>query len=127
LSAAAQWSARLDGEVAVKKLAVPVLFLAAQGDTDFANDAQTLYRECASADKRLELVTGADHGTFMLSGSSGEGPRRTLLNFLQMHSSWGRSDFAPSLPGRSGEAIDGENPPVVSGLGGPPLGLVLFV
>ena len=87
LSAPAQWSARLDGDAAVKKLAAPVLFMAAQGDTDFANDAQTLYGEAASADKRLELVAGADHGTFILSGSSGKGPRTILLDFLRVHSS----------------------------------------
>jgi pimeloyl-ACP methyl ester carboxylesterase len=86
LSPAAQWSARLDGDAAVKKLAVPVLFMAARGDTDFANDAQTLYGEAASADKRLELVAGADHGTFMLSGSSGKGPRTVLLDFFHVHS-----------------------------------------
>ena len=87
LSPAAQWSARLDGDAAVKKLAVPVLFMAAHGDTDFANDAQTLYGEAASSDKRLELVAGADHGTFMVRGSSGKGPRTILLSFLRMHSS----------------------------------------
>jgi len=87
LSPAAQWSARLDGDAAVKKLAVPVLFMAAHGDTDFANDAQSLYGEAASSDKRLELVAGADHGTFMVRGSSGKGPRTILLSFLHLHSS----------------------------------------
>jgi alpha-beta hydrolase superfamily lysophospholipase len=67
-------------------LAVPVLFMAAKGDRDFANDAQTLYNEAASTDKQLDLVAGADHGTFMVRGSSGKGPRATLLDFLHTRS-----------------------------------------
>jgi len=59
----------------------PKLFIAAQGDGSAAATAQTFY-ETASGAKRLEVVTGADHGTDLLEGRQGEAVRRLILDFL---------------------------------------------
>ena len=85
LSAAATWSTRLDADAAAAKLAVPVLYLAAEDDTDFASDASKLYAETAEADKGLLLLPGASHGTFLLRGSPGPQARKAVLDFLAAH------------------------------------------
>jgi uncharacterized protein len=59
----------------------PKLFLAAQGDGSAAATAQTFY-DTASGAKRLEIVTGSDHGTDLLEGQQGETVRRLILEFL---------------------------------------------
>lgn len=59
----------------------PKLFIAAQGDGSAAATAQTFY-ETASGAKRLEIVTGADHGTDLLEGRQGETARSLILDFL---------------------------------------------
>jgi uncharacterized protein len=59
----------------------PKLFIAAQGDGSAAATAQTFY-DTASGAKRLEVVTGADHGTDLLEGRQGETVRRVILEFL---------------------------------------------
>jgi len=70
---------------AVKKLDVPTLYVASQGDQnppyDFAADAQRLYDETATDDKRVELVPGALHGTFLVDGSAAV--RKLLLAFVR--------------------------------------------
>lgn len=48
--------------VAVRSLTVPVIFVAAKDDEDFASQAQSLYTACASTDKKLDIVLGAAHG-----------------------------------------------------------------
>jgi uncharacterized protein len=59
----------------------PKLFIAAQGDGSAAATAQTFY-DTASGAKRLEIVTGADHGTDLLEGQQGEAVRGLILDFL---------------------------------------------
>lgn len=59
----------------------PKLFIAAQGDGSAAATAQTFY-DTASGAKRLEIVTGVDHGTDLLEGQQGETVRELILNFL---------------------------------------------
>jgi pimeloyl-ACP methyl ester carboxylesterase len=54
-------------------LRVPTLFVAAVGDQnppyDFAADAERLFDATATSEKRLELVPGSSHGTFLVDGS----------------------------------------------------------
>ncbi len=75
----------LDALPAVKKLQVPTLYVAAEGDQnppyDFAADAQTLYDATATDDKRLEVVQGTQHGTFLVDGSAAV--RALLLSFIR--------------------------------------------
>jgi uncharacterized protein len=59
----------------------PKMFIAAQDDGSAATTAQTFY-DTASGAKRLEVVTGADHGTEILEGRQGETVRRLILEFL---------------------------------------------
>jgi pimeloyl-ACP methyl ester carboxylesterase len=59
----------------------PKLFVAAQGDGSAATTAQTFY-DTASGAKRLEIVTGADHGTDLLEGQQAEAVRGLILDFL---------------------------------------------
>ena len=65
---------------AVRKIQVPTLYVVAEGDQnppyDFAADAQTLYDATATDEKRLEVVPGTLHGTFLVDGS---GAVRALL------------------------------------------------
>jgi pimeloyl-ACP methyl ester carboxylesterase len=82
LSAPATWSDRLDGEIAVQRLTVPVLFLAAEKDVDFAGDARSLYEHTREADKQLLIVPGGQHGTKMLRGAAGAPARQALLAFV---------------------------------------------
>jgi pimeloyl-ACP methyl ester carboxylesterase len=64
----------LDALPAAKRLRVPTLYVAAVGDQngpyDFAGDARTLYDATTTAEKRLELVPGSLHGTFLVAGSA---------------------------------------------------------
>lgn len=59
----------------------PKLFIAAQDDTAAADAALGFY-EAASGAKRVEIVTGDEHGTALLEGGQGEQVRRLLLGFL---------------------------------------------
>jgi len=59
---------------------VPTLYVAAEQDQngpyDFAAEARELHDATGTAEKRLELVPGALHGTFLVDGSARV---RTLL------------------------------------------------
>jgi pimeloyl-ACP methyl ester carboxylesterase len=56
----------IDVVEAVAALRVPALFLAAQLDGGFPEDAQMLYDSCASADKQLAITAGSVHGIPLL-------------------------------------------------------------
>jgi len=86
LSAAdSTFSSRLDGNATVPKLTVPVLFMVAEGDSGFADDARKLYSQTLVVDKQLLIVPGGAHGTFMLRGAAGAGPRAAVLDFVRAH------------------------------------------
>jgi dienelactone hydrolase len=51
---------------AARRLAVPALFVSAVEDEPFATDARALYAAAPSADKRLELFPGFEHGAPVL-------------------------------------------------------------
>jgi len=72
----------LDGVAAAARLHVPVLFVAEEEDQPFAEDARTLYAAATSAERRLEIFPGIDHGVDMLR----EAAIRTLFEtFLFTH------------------------------------------
>lgn len=62
----------------------PKLFVAAQGDGQAAITAQSLYTTASGA-KRVEIVTGSDHGTDLLEGTQAEVVRMRLLSFLRAY------------------------------------------
>ena len=79
------FSSRLDGSVTVPKLTVPVLFMVAERDSGFAEAARKLYSQTPAVDKKLLIVPGGAHGTRMLRGAAGAGPRAAVLDFVRVH------------------------------------------
>jgi pimeloyl-ACP methyl ester carboxylesterase len=59
-----------EGLPAVRRFPAPVLFVAAEDDGNFAEDARRLYRAAASRDKKLLIVPGSEHGTALYGGPS---------------------------------------------------------
>jgi alpha-beta hydrolase superfamily lysophospholipase len=64
----------LDARPIVPRLRVPTLYIAAEQDQngpyDFAAEARELHDATGTTEKRLELVPGALHGTFLVDGSA---------------------------------------------------------
>jgi pimeloyl-ACP methyl ester carboxylesterase len=68
---------------AVRALQAPALFVAADGDSPFEEQAYELHAACASPDKRLMIVHSFDHGVSLLQDS---GVRATVDAFIAGHS-----------------------------------------
>ncbi|MET7403696.1 alpha/beta fold hydrolase [Dactylosporangium sp. NPDC005572] len=66
LSAPSSYSG-MDALAAVPKLTAPVLYLAATGDSGFAEDARALHAATPGDRRTLQLVPGALHGTAFLT------------------------------------------------------------
>ncbi len=62
----------------------PKLFIAAQGDRTAASTAQAFY-QVAPPPKRVEILTGDEHGTDILEGREVEAVRRLILDFLRIY------------------------------------------
>ena len=80
VSAPAAIVGELNALPAAPRLRVPTLYVAAEQDQnagyDFAADAQKLYDATGTPEKKVELVLGAQHGTFLVASSTRV---RTLL------------------------------------------------
>lgn len=59
----------LDGVAASRQLTMPVLFMAAQDNGEFPDDARAMDAACPSAHKQLAVLAGSDHGTQLLRGA----------------------------------------------------------
>ncbi len=59
----------VDASMAVKKLTMPLLFMAARLDRDFASEARFLWRTAKSPDKRLAIYPGALHGVDLVENA----------------------------------------------------------
>lgn len=74
VSGPAEIPGELDARRAAPRLRVPTLYVVAEKDQnagyDFAADARELHRLTATAEKRLEVVPGALHGTFLVDRST---------------------------------------------------------
>ena len=85
VSAPAAIAGTLDAVPAVPKIRVPTLYVAATDDRsqpyDFASDARMLHAATGTEAKRLELVPGAQHGVYLVTGS--RAIRGLLLAFLR--------------------------------------------
>jgi pimeloyl-ACP methyl ester carboxylesterase len=76
----------IDAAVAVRRLRVPVLFVAAADDPGYVDDARTMYQKAKVADKRLLVASGNAHGTMLLtSGDDAAKVRAALGRFLADH------------------------------------------
>ena len=73
VSGPAAIAGELDARPAAPRLRVPTLYVAAEQDQngpyDFAAEAEELYDATGTTEKRLELVPGSLHGTFLVNGS----------------------------------------------------------
>jgi pimeloyl-ACP methyl ester carboxylesterase len=80
LSAPVQFQG-LSAEEAVPRLQIPLLFIAAEGDSGAsgARDLQGL----AGGRGTLVILPGSDHGTDLFAGSQAEEAWRLLLDFIQ--------------------------------------------
>jgi dienelactone hydrolase len=74
---------RIDALKAVRALRVPALFVAAEGDLPFPDEARALYDACASPDKRLAIFPGFAHGAPLLRNPDA---RATVDAFVESHS-----------------------------------------
>jgi pimeloyl-ACP methyl ester carboxylesterase len=72
-----------EGLPAVRRIRAPVLFVAAEDDGNFADDARRLYRAAASRDKELLIVAGSEHGTALYGGPEAERVRAAVDGFLE--------------------------------------------
>ena len=72
-----------EGLPAVRRFDGPILFVAAEDDSNFADDAQRLYRASASPDKKLVIVPGSEHGTALYSGDSADLVRDAVDGLLE--------------------------------------------
>jgi hypothetical protein len=66
ISGPAAW-AGVNAVEAVPHITVPALFIAAEYDSPFVDNARTLYRDCAARDKNLSIEPGSAHGTGLLT------------------------------------------------------------
>ncbi len=80
VSGPAEIPGELNARQAASRLRVPTLYVVAEQDQnagyDFAADARELHGLTATAEKRVEVVSGALHGTFLVDRSTRV---RTLL------------------------------------------------
>jgi alpha-beta hydrolase superfamily lysophospholipase len=85
VSGPAAIAGELNARAAVPKLRVPTLFLAAADDAngpyDFAAEARELYGAARTREKKLLIVPGSLHGTFLVSGSPSV--RKLITRFVR--------------------------------------------
>jgi pimeloyl-ACP methyl ester carboxylesterase len=72
-----------EGLPAVRRFRAPVLFVAAEEDENFAEDAKRLYRASESPRRQLLIVAGSDHGTALYGGPGAEEVRDAVDRLLQ--------------------------------------------
>jgi pimeloyl-ACP methyl ester carboxylesterase len=68
---------------AVRKLAVPVLYLAGSGDVDFAKDAQRLYDATPETQRSITILDDSRHGTALVARNAKA--RQLIESFLRAH------------------------------------------
>jgi pimeloyl-ACP methyl ester carboxylesterase len=74
---------RVDALGAVRAFRVPALFVAAEEDTPFPQDAQTMYEACSSPDKQIVIFPGFQHAAPLLRDPNA---RATVDDFIARHS-----------------------------------------
>jgi pimeloyl-ACP methyl ester carboxylesterase len=72
-----------EGLPAVRRFRAPVLFVAAEEDANFAEDARRLYRAAQSSRRQLLIVPGSEHGTALYGGPAGEQVGDAVERLLQ--------------------------------------------
>jgi alpha-beta hydrolase superfamily lysophospholipase len=67
----------------VRRFRAPVLFVAAEEDANFAEDARRLYRASQSPRRQLLIVPGPEHGTGLYGVPGAEEVSDAVDRFLQ--------------------------------------------
>jgi esterase/lipase len=75
----------MDATKAVGEVDVPLLAIAAKGDTAFSGDQKIVYDAARTTDKHYVLVSGFDHGVDLLTGEARARVRSLILGFLRTH------------------------------------------
>jgi pimeloyl-ACP methyl ester carboxylesterase len=76
----------IDAGAAVPKLTSPVLYLAAEGNTPFAENAQTLYDATPATDDRaIFIAIGGEHATALFYGAQGDQVTAAINKILAAH------------------------------------------
>jgi pimeloyl-ACP methyl ester carboxylesterase len=76
----------MDAGATVKRLRVPLLLIASEGDGNYTRSARLLYRNASSHSKRMVIVPGEVHGSGLLaSGGNGAQLRQLVISFVQEH------------------------------------------
>jgi len=77
----------MNATASARRLRVPVLYVAAEGDDnggyDFSDDAREMYAATAAADKRLQILPGSQHGVALVAKSARA--RALVESFLRKH------------------------------------------
>jgi pimeloyl-ACP methyl ester carboxylesterase len=68
---------------AARQLQVPVLFVAAEDDGEFSDDARSLYGDSSASDKQLLVVPEGGHGTNLVRGVAAV--RNAVTAFFAAH------------------------------------------
>lgn len=77
---------RVDAEAAAPRLTVPVLYVAAENDGTFADDARRLYELTAAQDKRLVMYPHGGHGIDLFRGTVAAEAWPLFVEFVRTHS-----------------------------------------
>jgi pimeloyl-ACP methyl ester carboxylesterase len=76
----------MDAALAVKRLNVPVLFVASDEEGSYTRAARLLYRNAASRSKRMVIVPGRGHGIGLLEeGANAPQLRELVTTFIEEH------------------------------------------
>jgi alpha-beta hydrolase superfamily lysophospholipase len=73
----------IDALALARRLQVPVLYVAAENDSGFADELRALYEATASTDKAIEILPGGDHGVVLVRTSARA--RQLLEGFVRAH------------------------------------------
>ena len=72
-----------DAGRAVRRLDVPVVYVATRDDQEFPREARLLYRATKTDRKRLVVLPGFEHGTDVFGGPAGNRLRTLILDFVR--------------------------------------------
>jgi len=73
----------LDAREAIRKITVPCLFVAAEGDGSAATAAREFNNAAKSPERLLLIVPGPEHGTRLFDSPSGTKVEEAILDFLK--------------------------------------------
>lgn len=76
----------LDAREAVRKLAIPCLFVAAEGDGNASEAARAFHEAVKPPKSYLLIVPGPEHGTRLFASPSGKKVEEVILEFLKKNS-----------------------------------------